>query len=85
MSTNDGGPALGMSLRDFFAAKAALEEMTTFQAKGVMGEKPPQWPPYTDTTDFAACLECVKWWAEAEARFRYIVADAMLRAREVKQ
>lgn len=76
--------ATGLSVRDYFAAKANIGENTptTHQARGVMGEEPPQWPPFGSTVDFEQCLKCVKWWAEAEARLRYVYADAMLKARK---
>ena len=74
--------ASGISKRDYFAAKAniAPDMPTIFQAIGVMGEEPPSWPPFRETLDFEQCLRCVKWWAEAESRIRYVYADAMLKA-----
>lgn len=70
----------GMSLRAYFAANAQLDdnEPSIFQAKGVMGEAPPHWPPYTDTTDFEQCRKCVEWWAAARSKLRCIMADAMI-------
>jgi hypothetical protein len=91
---NDGGPAFpateangcnngvpGMTLRDYFAAKADLSSfrdedgsLSAFSAKAVMGAP----PPIANTSP----LDVVLWWAEAEARLRLIYADAMLKARK---
>ncbi|WP_186181684.1 hypothetical protein [Burkholderia gladioli] len=89
---DDGGPAFpipglqhdpdfnGMSLRDHFASVADLagiienggviEERL---AKAIMGGNPPDWD-----TDYVAAHT---WWFEAEARVRYLKAEAMLKAR----
>jgi hypothetical protein len=85
---DDGGPAfpvpgdanmneqVGMSLRDWFAANASLtdhfglESMGTAMAEHLNGSDCPE----GDADRFA-------WWAAAYARFRYIMADAMLKAR----
>ncbi len=93
--TNDGGPAFpdggqddytgGLRLRDYFAANVKLEDVdegSFFQASALMGENPPKW---STPDDHEGNLKCIKWWAEADARLRYIVSDAMLAAREVKQ
>lgn len=89
---NDGGPAFptdntsapycGMTLRDYFAAKAAItnEDLSTFVASAVMGEMPPQW---STENNYEQNLACVKWWAEAVAKLRFIHADAMLAARQI--
>lgn len=88
----DGGPAFpvpglqhdeefnGMSLRDHFAATADLHGIIEHDgcieqrlAVNLMGCQPPDW----DTEYIAAHV----WWFEAEARIRYMKADAMLRAR----
>ena len=95
---NDGGPAFPalttegfprcfdcMTLRDYFAANVKLEDVdegSFFQASALMGENPPKW---STPDDHEGNLKCIKWWAEADARLRYIVSDAMLAAREVKQ
>lgn len=91
MSAQDeGGPAFpcdsrearqftGMTLRDWFASQHRFDADSPglHQATAAMGEPPPEW-----SRDPAACLW---WWAKAEARIRYMVADAMLveRARKV--
>lgn len=69
----------GMSLRDYFAAQHRFDEngITTIQAEAVMAEKSPDWMTESH-------LDCLKWWIEAEARIRFLAADAMLKAREVK-
>ena len=66
----------GMSLRDWFAGKSGmpLDGISTTWAEAVMGEKAPDW--MLDNN-----LDCVRWWATAEARARYIIADAMLAER----
>ena len=70
-SCNEGG----MSLRDWFAAYAFVtaEDPHPTLAKAVMGTEVPNFSesPITATI----------WWAEAEARLRYIKADAMIAAR----
>ena len=95
---DDGGPAFpqddaavnringtgGMSLRDYFAANMQLDpdEPSPYQAKCLMEEAPPQWPPYDTTTDYEQCRKCLDWWATAQAKLRYLKADAMLAARK---
>ena len=96
MSKQDnGGPAFpfvepdtscnvneGMTLRDYFAAKADISKdidddgcITPRLAFSLMEcASPPSW----DDNYFEARL----WWAEAEARLRYLKADAMLKARQ---
>lgn len=84
---DDGGPAFpidlgescgidprsttGMSLRDFFAANLQFPDNMDFAiAEALVGPKP-------DGT-----LEMVEWEVRAMAKFRYIMADAMLAARK---
>lgn len=72
---------LGMSLRDYFAAKADIRD--DFDSDGCIdqrlavalmdGETPPNWD-----NDY---LEARVWWAKAESRLRYMKADAMIAAR----
>ncbi|MGO4171595.1 hypothetical protein [Bosea sp. TAF32] len=70
-------PQNGMSLRDWFAATYSLgaDGLSVTWAEKVMGTKAPDW-----TTHDGAI--CILWWCEAEARVRYLHADAMLKARE---
>ena len=91
MNANDGGPAFpnhsgddrddnGMTLRDWFAGKEQLSDchdivMETCEA--LAGKRPDgNWA----TNAIAWC----EWEAAWRARIRYIRADAMLKAREVK-
>ncbi len=75
MKRDMGGPAQsGVTLLDWFAATIRLEEISINMATIIMGEKPPQWGDGND-------LECLKWWADAEARLRYLNADAMMKER----
>jgi hypothetical protein len=90
---NDGGPAFpnpalanescsfssdvtGMTLRDWFAGQQQItdEELGEAKAATIMGSKPPAWGPDTATA-------CIEWWSAAEARLKYIKADAMIAAR----
>lgn len=69
-------PETGMTLRDYMAIHAGLGDgPSVLAAEGVMGSKAPQWAPGDGLT-------CTLWWTEAEARIRYIYADAMLKQRE---
>ncbi len=82
---NDGGPAFprderhighnGMPLRDYFAAKVAVNDtdITVSYGEAVVGRKMP---------DYARDpMANAVFWADVRARLRYIEADAMLRAR----
>jgi hypothetical protein len=95
---NNGGPAFpvtpenearmngsggkGISARDYFAAKADISKdleddgcIAERLALNLMDGSPmPAW----DSDYLAARI----WWAEAEARLRYMKADAMLKARQ---
>lgn len=67
-------------LRDYLAAtlEVPLEKdgcLPQDLAVHLMDEPPPDWDSNR--------LDAYKWWAEAEAKFRYLRADAMLRVREV--
>ena len=84
MNREDGGSAFpepghsqcgGMSLRDYFAAHAAIDhdEVGVRYAAAIVGR---------DMPDFAGDpLGNSTFWAEYRARMRYIEADAMLAAR----
>lgn len=78
---NDGfdGMTYGMSLRDWFAGAYSfgIDGISQTWAEKIMGEKCPDW-------SLDDGLACVRWWAEAEARVRYLHADAMLKAREAQ-
>ena len=67
----------GMTLRDYFAAKADIgnvDEITPQTGEALLGTKCPLWQD-----DVRGCLE---WWALARSTMRYIEADAMLKARK---
>lgn len=77
----------GMTLRDWFAGQVqfAPDEPSVFQAKAVMKEGPPSWPPFSESNDYERMETCIRWWATARARLRLIEADAMLAARKEPQ
>lgn len=91
MSTKDGGPAFpflevdhdgrpyhqnsGLSLRDYFAIHAEKPDLTQLE--------------HQEFTQLAGkftgsyrTLDHLLWLAETEAALRYLIADAMLKARE---
>ena len=84
---NDGGSAFpshgsmeevvcsGMSLRDYFATTLKLDDIQVYLAEGIMGS---QCPVRNDETQ---AREIINWWTEAEAKYRYLQADAMLKER----
>lgn len=94
---NDGGPAFpcldsglsevlslrepGMMLRDYFAAKARIDDMfaptsgmSESAAVALVGSKQPS---YVEDP-----MGHLLWWSDAVARWKYAQADAMLRARK---
>jgi len=85
-SANTGGPAFprdhahdghnGMTLRDYFAAKAPKEifDVSLAHAKQLVGRECPVY--IEDPKGFA------EFWADCRAVLRYIEADAMLEARQ---
>lgn len=93
---NDGGPAFpvwelngkgqpemtgfGMTLRDYFAAKAEglHDDATPEFAEALTGRKQPDVVHGSPEN----MLEWARFRADADAVLRYIQADAMLRARE---
>lgn len=66
--------------REYFAAHASLE--TFIDDSGSIAEAVAaelmQSPPPDPTKN--TIRDCMKWWALAEARLRFFVADAMLEA-----
>jgi len=87
---HNGGPAFpiettstpyapGMSLRDWFAAHWTVdaEAISVAVAEELMGSIMPN--------GVGSLSARIKWFAEAEARYRYLCADAMLAAREAAQ
>ncbi|MCG6112902.1 MAG: hypothetical protein MEQ74_12060 [Paracoccus sp.] len=85
---DNGGPAfpacneanyndtMGMTLRDWFAGQASVgvDEPHPDVAKALMRSEIPNWADDPIAATF--------WWAEAEAKLRYIRADAMIAARK---
>lgn len=94
--TNTGGPAFpqdhrntngegiqyfGMTLRDYFAAHTPpIEELGVTAAESITGLKLPVRDNYKDESDF--WVDSIGFWALANAKYRYMQADAMLEARE---
>lgn len=72
----------GMTLRDYFAAKEVIaeDEMTSSLAKALMGSE----VPVSDGSR-EKVIALYTWWAQAESRYKFLRADAMLKAREVKE
>ena len=93
---NDGGPAFpsppsqysngfystgnGMTLRDYFAAAETLDDLEDLNMAGAVALAGPK--PEGDWSSNP--IEWLKWDARWRAEVRFIRADAMLRAREVK-
>lgn len=72
MSKDDGGPEV-VPLRDYFALRMELgpDGISIGLAKLLMESEPPSGSP----------LKNLQWWADAEAKWRYLHADSMLAAR----
>jgi len=66
----------GMTLRDYMAGQATfdVDELSENQAQAIVG--------YDNRLSKSDLVKRIKWWAEVEAKIRYIKADAMLKARE---
>ena len=65
----------GLTKREWFAGTLLVdpkEGLPEAQAKIIMGSAPPQW------SGTAEDIEFVKWWLTAEARYRFMLADAMI-------
>jgi len=68
--------------REYFAAHASLDIYLDDDggiAASVAAEIMKEPPPVPDQNNRLACM---KWWAMAEARLRFFVADAMLEVSE---
>ena len=76
----------GMTLLDWFAGQIQFspDEPSVYEAKAVMKEEPPTWPPFGTSVEYDQMEKCVLWWAKARARLRMIEADAMLAAGEAR-
>lgn len=70
----------GMTLRDYFAAHVAVPADLTRVWGEMMVRKYPTRPNSNEDAYFGP--EVILWWADVEAAYRYIYADAMLRARK---
>lgn len=71
----------GMTLRDYFAAQTQPEgELGITAAEAITGLKAPDHDKYKDKADF--WVESIRFWAIAHAKYKYMQADAMLKARE---
>lgn len=66
----------GMTLRDWFASQASIghDDPHPELATAIMGSDIPNW--------HADPVAASEWWAMAEAKLRYIKADAMIAARK---
>lgn len=74
-SINQNAPSLGMTLRDYFAAKATEDDVMQHIWKGYKE----QYVIENDNgTSYIATRQAM--WTREEAKYRY--ADAMLKARE---
>lgn len=71
----------GMTLRDYFAAKEVIAEgeITPALAKALMSSDIPE----SDGSNIQI-IALYRWWVEAESRYRFMRADAMISAREVQ-
>lgn len=77
----DPSAYLGMTLRDYLAANTPpIEELGVIAAESITGLKLPVRDNYKDESDF--WVDSIGFWALANAKYRYMQADAMLEARE---
>lgn len=73
----------GMSMRDYFAIHEPIdpnESIGKALAEKLVGRPLPEKSGFSDSGE--CFLACAIFWADAEAAYRYLRADAMLRARE---
>ena len=70
-------PASSLTMRDYFAATIQFDdEIGAKEACVLMGE-----PPIRNEHGYD--MQAAQWWATAEAKRRYMIADAMMRVRDV--
>lgn len=64
----------GLTKREWIASRININPdlIPQSHATAIMGGQPPQW----NGTD--GDIEAVKWWLIAEARYRFMLADAMI-------
>jgi hypothetical protein len=73
----------GMSLRDWFAGmEKAPDDLSVGYAEALVGRPHPHKETSLGAINPDATIATIEFWAEAEARYRYIKADSMLKARE---
>ena len=75
----------GMTLRDYLAAHEQLDPNQSIGktlAEKLTGRRLPEMTDFVNQYEFA--LAAAIFWADAEAAYRYLRADAMLRARSAK-
>lgn len=76
----------GMSLRDWFAGmEKAPDDLTVGYAEALAGRPHPHKETALGGINPEATIATIEFWAEAEARYRYIKAEAMLKARSPSQ
>jgi hypothetical protein len=74
--------AMGATLRDWFAANTEEpDDLAVEYAEAITGREQPHKSVTLGKLSPEAIIENIKFWAEAQARYRYIMADAMLAAR----
>lgn len=74
---------VGMTLRDWFAgSEKAPDEISVDYAEALTGRAHPHKSTTLGRIDPKATIETIQFWADAQARYRYIMADAMLAARK---
>lgn len=76
----------GMSLRDWFAGmEKAPDDLSVGYAEALAGRPHPHKETALGGINPEATIATLEFWAEAEARYRYIKAEAMLKARSPSQ
>ena len=68
----------GMTLRDYFAAKENPPEIPMYLAEALVGYKAPYCFSLTPTEEL---IEYVEWIGAWQARWKFIMADAMIAER----
>lgn len=73
----------GMDLRDYFAASIRdLDDLSVEYAEALCGRELPHKRSVVGLSTRKETIEIMRFWAEADALYRYIKADAMIAARE---
>ncbi|WP_025199078.1 hypothetical protein [Brucella sp. BO2] len=72
----------GMTLRDYIAAHIRdLDDLSVPYAEALCGRELPYKNAPVGLLNAEQTIEIMKFWADADARYRFIRADAMLAAR----